>query len=315
MPTLQEQVVAAEARIRSHIRKTHLEPSPRLSQGESTAYLKLECLQLTRSFKLRGALNKLLALPEESRAKGIVTASTGNHGLAVAYGLQLLGMPGEIVLPETASPKKVALLEQYDVKLVFHGQDSAEAETFARNAADVAGQTFISPYNDFDVVAGQGTIGIELLNQLPDLNSVFVPVGGGGLIGGIAGYLKAVKPDIHVYGCIPENSPVMHECIEAGRIVAGTVLPTLSDGTAGGVEDESITFKLCQDHVDSWVRVSEEEIQAGMKWVFDHHGLVVEGAAGVSVAAFQKRGGKAGVSAIVLCGGNVDIEKFKQLVV
>ena len=316
MPTLRERIELAESRIRPYVRQTPLEPAPALSSNSTQAYLKMECLQFTRSFKLRGALNKLLALSDESRSRGIITASTGNHGLAVAYGLQILGTPGKIVLPETAAPKKISLLKTYDVDLEFFGQDSSEAEAYARQQATDSGQVFISPYNDFDVVSGQGTIGVELIQQLPDINSVFVPVGGGGLIGGIAGYLKAVKPSVHVYGCLPENSPVMHECIEAGHIVEGTVLPTLSDGTAGGVEKDAITFELCRDVVDSWIRVSEEEIQAGMKWIFENHGLVVEGAAGVSVAAFQKYVGhkEMGKAVIILCGGNVDIQAFKKLV-
>ena len=165
------------------------------------------------------------------------------------------------------------------------------------------------------MVAGQGTIGIELLKQLPEVAQVFVPVGGGGLIGGIAGYLKSIKPEVKVVGCLPANSPVMHECIEAGEIVAGTVLPTLSDGTAGGVEEGAITFDICRQYVDEWIRVNESDIARAMKWAFEAHGLVIEGAAGVSIAAFQQEKNRfAGASAIILCGGNVDIDAFKKLV-
>lgn len=316
MEHLSSQIEDAYNKIHSHIRKTFHEESPPAGGDGIRAFLKLECLQHTRSFKLRGALNKLLNLTESQRARGIVTASTGNHGLAVAYGLQLLGMPGTIVLPETAAKKKVDLLRRYDVTLQFHGHDSAMAEVLARRQAEEQGQVFISPYNDWEVVAGQGTIGIELLEQLPNLQNVFVPVGGGGLVSGIAGYLKVQAPHVKVYGCLPEHSPVMHECVEAGRIVPGTVLPTLSDGTAGGVEDNAITFPLCRDLVDHWVRVSEDEIRAGMKWIFDHHGLAVEGAAGMNFAGFMKqkeKGIRAGDTAIILCGGNVDMEKFKEL--
>lgn len=305
--TYKKLVDRAEARIRPYVRATPLEPA-----GEGS-YLKLECLQHTRSFKLRGALNKLLSLSEVDDTRGIITASTGNHGLAVAYGLQLLNRPGTIVLPETAARKKVALLERYDVTLQFYGQDSAEAERFARTRAEREGLVFISPYNDEQVVAGQGTIGVELMTQLPSIKRVFVPVGGGGLIGGIAAYLKAVKPSVEIYGCLPANSPVMHECVEAGEIVAGKVLPTLSDGTAGGVEEDAITFDLCRDFVDEWIRVSEDEIREGMKVVFERYGLVVEGAAGVSMAAYHKIETD-GDDVIVLCGGNVDIEQFKSIV-
>lgn len=311
MSELKERIDLAMQRIRQHVRKTPLEPAYPAGQP---VYLKLECLQKTRSFKLRGALNKLLSLTPEQLQVGVVTASTGNHGLAMAYGLDLLQAPGKIVLPKTAAPKKVALLERYNVELVFHGHDSATSETYARQLAKASGQPFVSPYNDWDVVAGQGTIGVELCDQLPALQCVYVPVGGGGLIGGIAGYLKAVKPDVEIVGCIPEQSPVMHECVEAGEIVAGTVKPTLSDGTAGGVEEEAITYPLCRDLVDRWIRVSEAEIQNGMRWAFEAQGLVVEGAAGVSIAAFQKQPPVAGPAVVVLCGGNVDIDQFKKLV-
>ena len=247
---LKEKIDLAEQRIRPYIRKTPLEPA-RLA--DLSVYLKVEALQKTRSFKLRGALNKLLSLSPEALQRGVVTASTGNHGLAVAFGLDLLNAPGKIVLPETAAPKKVALLHRYNVELVFNGQDSATSEAYARHLARSSGQLFVSPYNDWDVVAGQGTIGIELCDQVPALRSIYVPVGGGGLISGIAGYLKAVQPEIEVVGCVPAHSPVMHECVEAGEIVPGTVKPTLSDGTAGGVEAGAITFPLCRDLVDRWV--------------------------------------------------------------
>ena len=308
---LRERIAAADRRIRPYVRKTPLEPARGV---DDPLYLKLECLQKTRSFKLRGALNKLLSMTPEARAQGVITASTGNHGLAVAFGLDLLDAPGKIVLPETAAPKKVALLERYNVELVFHGQDSATSEAYARELAAKSGQPFISPYNDWEVVAGQGTIGIELLDQLPSLASVYVPVGGGGLIGGIAGYLKAVQPEVEIVGCLPAHSPVMHECIEAGKIVAGTVKPTLSDGTAGGVEDGAITFPLCRDLVDRWIRVSEAEIQSGMQWAFEEQGLVVEGAAGVSIASYKKQPPTKRPAAVILCGGNVDIAQFKKLV-
>jgi len=318
MTHIQATVTRAESRIRTFIRKTPLEHAPGLSgHSLSEAFLKMECLQHTRSFKVRGGLNKLLSLTQTEKEKGIVAASTGNHGLAVAYGLQILGLQGCIVLPENASPPKIALLKQYDVELQFHGNESSVAEVYARAQAEKTGWTFISPYNDTEVVGGQGTIGIELMQQLPEIDSVFVPVGGGGLISGIAGYLKAVKPSVRVVGCVPERSPVMHECVLAGRIVEGTVLPTLSDGTAGGVEDGSITFAMCQKYVDDWIRVSEEEIQQAMKWVFEHHALVIEGSAGVSVSAFRQfvsAGNEAGHTAIILCGGNVDIDQFKKLV-
>lgn len=312
-------VEEAHHRIRTYIRKTPLEPALTLFEQEREVYFKLECLQHTRSFKVRGALNKLLALSNEQKARGIVTASTGNHGMAVSFGLRQLDVAGTIYLPENVSEKKLELLKRYGANIEFFGEDSVFTEQYARKQANERGQAYISPYNDPDVVAGQGTIGIELMQQLPGLNAVFVPVGGGGMISGIGGYLKSKSPSIRIIGCLPENSPVMWESIKAGKIVEGTVSPTLSDGTVGGIEEEAITFDLCRNYVDDWVMVSEDEIQAGMKMLFDEYSLVVEGAAGVSVASYlkyTKTRSAAGLdkAVIILCGGNVDMAHFKELV-
>ena len=315
-----DSVDIAYSRIRPYIRKTAVEPAITLYEQNREVYFKLECLQHTRSFKVRGALNKLLSLRPEEIEKGIVTASTGNHGMAVTFGLRQLDMHGTIYLPETVADRKLQLLKRNGANVKFFGEDSVYTEQYARKQANERGQVYISPYNDPEVVAGQGTIGVELLDQLPDLDVVFVPVGGGGMIGGIAGYLKSLNPAIRIIGCLPENSPVMWESIEAGKIVGGTVLPTLSDGTVGGIEEDAITFDLCRRHVDDWVMVTEEEIKAGMKMLFDEYSLVIEGAAGVSVASYLKYASKlpksvsVAQSVIVLCGGNVDINQFKKLI-
>ena len=309
----------AFSRIRPYIRRTPLEPAHSLGDHNREVFLKLECLQHTRSFKVRGALNKLLSLTEKEKERGIVTASTGNHGMAVTFGLQQTKIQGTIYLPENASPRKIELLKRYGAAIEFFGIDSVYTEIYARKQAADRGQVFISPYNDPLVVAGQGTIALELLEQLPVLDAVFVPVGGGGMISGIAGYLKAVRPSVRVIGCLPENSPVMWESIDAGKIVEGTVKSTVSDGTAGGIEANAITFDICKEKVDHWMLVSEEDIKDAMKLVFEECGLVVEGAAGVSVAAYRKfvnahKSTKINHVAIVLCGGNVDINLFKTIV-
>jgi threonine dehydratase len=208
----------AASRIGPFIRTTPLEHSPPFSKETGVeVWLKLECLQYTRSFKVRGALNRLQTLTVQERGRGVVTASTGNHGLATAYGLGRLGLTGTIYLPETASPRKIELLRAAGADLVFHGADSAETEAFARQQAGIQEKVYISPYNDPEVVAGQGTLGIELLDQLPELASVFVPVGGGGLIGGIAGYLKTVRPSVRVIGCLPRMDLVARPNDLVGR--------------------------------------------------------------------------------------------------
>jgi threonine dehydratase len=317
MISISKDVLAAEARIRPFIRETPLHHSLYLSKlGSCEAYLKLENLQHTGSFKTRGALNKLLSLSARQRRAGVVAASTGNHGLAVAYGARKLGISATIYLPENASLQKVQALRNYEVEIRFYGNDCEATESHAKAEARKTGQIYLSPYNDPKVVGGQGTIGIEILRQCESVDSIMVSVGGGGLIGGIAGYVKGLRGDVEIIGCLPENSPVMYESVRAGRIVHSAVSPTLSDGTAGGIEAGAITFEPCRRYVDDWVLVSENEIRDGMKLVFDYERVVIEGAAGVVVASFVKIKEKLkGRNVIlVMCGGNIDIEKFKKLV-
>ena len=234
---LYSEVTLAEGRIRPYVRETPVELSLPLSEmGRSRVYLKLENIQHTGSFKLRGAVNKLLTLSPAQRAGGVVTASSGNHGAAVAYALSRLGARGLIVVPETASPTKVAMIRRYGADVLFYGDDSVVSEMHARKLADERGLPYISPYNDPDIVAGQGTLGLELARQITPIDAVFVTVGGGGLISGIAGYLKAVYPGVQIIGCLPQNSPVMAASVRAGHIVEMESLPTLSDGSAGGVD-------------------------------------------------------------------------------
>ncbi len=208
------------------------------------------------------------------------------------------------------------MLRRYDVALVFHGTDGVEAERQARRVSEQEGRVYVSPYNDPHVIAGQGTIAVEVLKQLDGVDCVMASVGGGGLIAGIGGYLKTARPGVEVIGCLPMNSRVMYESIQAGEIVERPSLPTLSDGTAGGIEAGAITFDLCRQYVDDWVLVEEKAIGQAMKLIFEQHRLVVEGAAGVTVAAFlqikKRLAGK--TVALVLCGGNIDIDKFKAVV-
>jgi threonine dehydratase len=188
---IKKEVLDAEKRIRKYIRETPLEFSPHLSQlGKSNVFLKLENIQLTGSFKVRGALNKLISLSKEEKEAGIITASSGNHGLAVAYALKTLGGKGRILLPDYTSKTKIAALQYYNIPITFYGSDCEETEVFARKTALNSNQIFISPYNDPQIIGGQGTIGIELMRQLERIDVVFVSVGWGGLIYGIAGYLK-----------------------------------------------------------------------------------------------------------------------------
>ncbi len=317
MQDIREKVENAEKRIRPFVRFTPLESSFDLGrENGGEVFLKLENIQHTGSFKVRGAFNRLLTLSDHERKAGLVAASSGNHGLAVAHAMRRLGIAGTIYLPEGASPAKIAKLEQLGAAVRFHGTDCGETETHARQKARENGQVYLSPYNDPAVVGGQGSIGLEILNRLPAVDCIMVSVGGGGLISGIAGAVKAVRPDVRIVGCLPANSPVMAASVNAGRVVEMEMRDTLSDGTAGGVEEGAITLDFCRELVDDWILVSETEIEDAFMRVFSHHRLVIEGAAAVTVAAFLKTAPQlAGKKvALVICGGNIDSAVVKRLI-
>ena len=316
LPALQDEIRQAATRIAPYIRRTPLDEALALSQqGGDAVYLKQENLQHTGSFKLRGAFNKLLSLAPDARAGGVVTASSGNHGAAVAHALRTLGAPGVIFVPEHAAAVKVDAIRRLGAEVRFHGEDSVDTELYARAHAERSGQAYISPYNDRAIVAGQGTAGVEIAAELPHVDTVYVTVGGGGLISGVAAALKAARPTVRVVGCLPANSPVMYESVRAGRIVEMPSLPTLSDGSAGGIERDAITFDLCRALVDDWVLVSEEEIAAAMRLVMETQHLLIEGAAGAAVAGYLKdaQRGRGQTVAIVLCGGNIDLGTLKRI--
>lgn len=309
-------IEVAEQRIRPYVRETPLDESLAFSQlTAADVHLKLENLQYTGSFKLRGAMNKLLTLSAEQRRHGIVAASSGNHGAAVAYACRILATPGVVFVPESISSTKLGAMQRYGVEVRLHGDDSLISELAARRYATEQGLAYISPYNDAEVVAGQGTIGVELARQLPGLDAVFVAVGGGGLIGGIADYLKSRLPGVRVIGCQPVNSDVMRQSVQAGHILDLPSLPTLSDGTAGGVEADAVTFALCRDLVDEWVIVSEAEIAEAMRQVMESHHLLVEGASGVAIAGMKKLAPQyAGQQVVaVLCGANISLSTLKTI--
>ncbi|MGH9842252.1 MAG: threonine/serine dehydratase [Blastocatellia bacterium] len=310
------QIIEAESRIRQHIRETPLDHSLHLSSLTGcNVYLKLEHLQHTGSFKLRGAANKILSLNPEQLRRGVIAASTGNHGRGVCYAARAVGTNATIYLPRDVSPSKLALMQHLGGHLVAAFDDCLAAEIQAREDAAAQGKVFISPYNDPEVIAGQGTIGVELQRQLDGIATVFVAVGGGGLIAGIGSYLKSVSPNTRIIGCWPENSPVMFECLRAGEIVKVPEQPTISDSTAGGVEAGSVTFSMCRQVIDDHVLVSEPEIREAMRLIAEKEGWMIEGAAGVAVAAMLKEREKyQGQNVVlILCGRNISASKFKEI--
>lgn len=303
-----QDIIEAESRIRPLARETPVDHSLHLSQlGDANVYLKLEHLQHTGSFKLRGATNKILSLDKEELRKGVIAASTGNHGMGVCYAARYAGTTATIYLPRDVSEQKLAVIKYLGGITVMSGGDCLEAEYRAREAAHKSGQVFISPYNDLQVIAGQGTTGLELARQLDRIDAVFIAVGGGGLIAGIATYLKSVSPHTRVIGCWPENSRALYECLRAGRIIKVSEEPTISESTAGGVEEGSITLPLCQQLIDDYALVSESEIRDAMRLILDEERWIIEGSAGVAVAAYLKERERfTGQNvAIILCGRNI----------
>src|SRR5687768_14024949 len=310
-----EAVLAASRRLAPFALETPLVRAPTLGPA---AWYKCENVQRTGSFKLRGALNKLLVLSAEERERGVVASSTGNHGLAIAAALQMTSGHGTVVVSRSASPYKVQRLERAGLEVITSDGDPMAAELEARALAEREGRVYVSPYNDADVLAGQGTVGVELLAQRSDLEAVFIAVGGGGLVSGVAAYLKSVRPDVSIVGCWPERAAAMYQSVRAGRLMEVPDEDTLSDGTAGNIEPGAITFPLCRDLIDELVLVSEHEIATAMRDVMVNDHLVVEGAAGVAVAGWRaftaarpRLEGR--TSALVLCGGNVSAKVISEI--
>ena len=315
---------SAAQRIHPYVLETPVIPALHLSRETGAqVYLKMESEQYTNSFKIRGAVNKLLSLNTEAHSShedtglSVVTASTGNHAQGVARALGMTDIKGTIFLPENPEPSKLAALKHYDVDLEQYGKDSLETELHAKQVAEERGAVWISPYNDPDIIAGQGTIGLELKEQLNTIDDVLVTVGGGGLISGIATCLSCISPQTRIIGCQPENAPDMFRCIEAGEIISIKQRDTLSDGSAGGVEPGAITFPICSALVNEYVLVSEDEIKCAMRLIIDQHHKIIEGAAAVAVAAFLKRQEqfRGRTVVIILCGGNISSDKLKAVLV
>ena len=309
--------VLAANRISELVRETPLEYSAYYSElTGANVYLKLENLQRTGSFKFRGACNKLLSLDEAARNVGCVAASSGNHGAAVATAMSLLNVTGVIFVPEQASKAKVDAIRRAGGDVRFFGTDGLDTEEHARQFALDNGMTYLSPYNDADVVAGQGSCGVEIARQIDNVDALFIAVGGGGLISGVGSFLKSVHRSLEVVGCQPENSPVMAKSAEAGQILDMPSDPTLSDGTAGGIEAEALTFDICQQLVDRYVLVSEDEIADSLREYIDAHSQLIEGAAAVPIAALKQSAedfkGKDVV--IVVCGGNISRDTLAKVI-
>jgi threonine dehydratase len=312
-----DRIKQAHRAIRPQVLVTPLDHSLVLSGALGCeVWLKNELLQPTGSFKVRGATNKVRLLDADARERGVVTASTGNHGQAVARAGRLAGVPVTVYLPASTAPPKMAGIRALGGELVVVDGPPIDAELLARETAAEDGRTYIPPYNDFDIMAGQGTLGMELHEQAPDLDAVFIAVGGGGLIGGTGTALKGLGAETKVVGVWCENSAVMLRCLEAGRIIEVPERPTLTDGTAGAVETGSVTFPVCQRVIDDRVVVDEAGIADGMRRVAEAERWMIEGSAGMAMAGLVKaaeryQGAKV---AVVLCGRNIASRDFAKVV-
>jgi len=303
-------------RIAPYVRRTPCRRSVGLSDltgGE--VHLKLENLQETGSFKLRGVVSKVLSLSEEQKRSLVVAASTGNHGMAFAHAVEIFGLRGRLFIPRTASKVKVDVLRSTGIPFEPVGENCVEAEEHAHAFARDGGHVWISPYNDVEVVRGQGTVAVELTAQMDAFDTVLVPVGGGGLIAGIASYLKTIRPEVRIIGCQPRNSCVMAQSVEAGEIIEAEEEPTISDGTAGGIEAGSVTFELCRQFVDEFILLDESDIERAIRWVHEREGMAVEGAASLSVGAVLKhpRRFSGRTSIAVLSGCRIDPALLERL--
>ena len=307
---------AAAERIGNHVLETYMIHSPRFSaETGADVYFKLENLQQTGSFKLRGATNLLLSLPDEQISRGCVAASSGNHGAGVACAASKLGLPATVFVPSFTTQAKRDVIESYGGDVRVFGEDGLDTELHARAYAAEQALTYVPPYNDLRIVAGQGTCGVEMVRQEPDIDTLYVSVGGGGLASGVGSVLRTANPGIRIVGCQPRASAVMAHSIAAGHILEEPSAPTLSDGTAGGIEQDSITFDFCRELIDEFVLVDEADIAAAMRIFIDFEHQLIEGAAGVALAAMLgQRHRLAGHKvAVLICGGNVSRDTLQHV--
>ncbi|MGE1082515.1 threonine/serine dehydratase [Pseudomonas shirazensis] len=315
--SLQQAITEAHTALRPQVAVTPLTLSSRLSAlSGCEVYLKCEHLQHTGSFKYRGASNKLRLLDPAQRQRGVITASSGNHGQGLALAGQALGVPVSVYTTTQASSYKLEAMRALGAEVISLDLDPLGAELEAGRQAQLQGKPYVSPYNDYQIIAGQGTVGMELFEQQPELDAVFVAVGGGGLISGIAAALHGLSAKTRIVGCWPANSPALHASLAAGRIIEVDEEETISDGTAGGVEPDSVTLGLCQRLLSQSVLVSEAQIKTAMREVAASERWIIEGAAGVAMAgmlalAEEYRGKKV---AVVLCGRNIVLEKYLEAI-
>lgn len=303
-------IVQARNRIAPYLYPTQLEYAPDLGEN---VHLKLENTNPTHSFKIRGALNAVLSLNDEERARGLVTASSGNHAQALAYASHLVGAKARILMPKHTPKRKVNGVKRYGAEAVLFGDNYDETEAEARRIEREEGLTFVSAYNDERVVAGAGTIGIEIIQQMPEVERVLVCVSGGGLIAGVATAIKAHSQNIEVIGVNALSAPSMYNLYHGTHYEENW--DTLAEALSGAVEDGSITIPITKIRVDDIVLVSEEEIASAMRWAVDTQGWLVEGGGSVCIAALMhgKVPNDGRKTAAIVSGGNLDGSTLRKV--
>ncbi len=300
-------------------RYTHRTPMLRSAQLSTATgfdiWLKAEMFQRTGSYKIRGALNKIHLLSDEERARGVICSSAGNHAQGVALAAALLGVKAIVVMAENATPSKVAATKGYGAEVVLHGTVWDEANEEAKRLVTQHGYTFVHPFDDPDLIAGQGTLGLEVAGDVPDVSAVVVPIGGGGLISGVSQAVKLKHPGARVIGVESSGAPAMHDSLRAGHVITLASADTMADGLrVRRVGD--LTFRVVRDFVDEVVLVSEDEIRDSILWCLGRLKVLTEGAAAATVAAIRKGLVDAPPGAKVVCvlsGGNLDTDQFKAL--
>tara|TARA_S200000501_G_scaffold133645_1_gene126461 strand:- start:886 stop:1848 length:963 start_codon:yes stop_codon:yes gene_type:complete len=310
-----EKIKDAHKKILPYVNYTPLVHSEYLS-NYSNVKLKLENFQITGSFKLRGALNKLLSLSKSEKEKGVIAVSTGNHGKGVAYASKVLGIKSTIYMSSMVPQYRRKAIENLGAKVEIVGQNSDEADLFAKNLAKEKNISLIHPFDDEDIIIGQGTVGLEMLEQFPDADTIIIPTSGGGLVSGIAQAIKLQKPKIKIISVSMERGPSMYDSLKKGVPVDVEELETLADCLGGSIGlDNKFTFNIVRKYVDDFVLVSEEKIAEGIKINFLEHKIVSEGAAATSIMVVkEKLSSHIGKNIICLiCGGNIDAQLFNKV--
>ena len=311
LPRLKD-IEAAAQRISGVASRTPLIESPALSRRfEREVYLKLECFQPMRVFKIRGAYNTISQLS----AKKIVAASSGNHGIAVAYCSRLLGKQCTVVVPETAVKEKIDVIEEYGAGVVKFGKYHSDREAKAREIAGETGATFVPPFNDPDIIAGQGTCGLEITQQVDDFDSIIVPVGGGGLVSGISIAIKSLKPSARVFGVEPTGAPKMQASLSAGKIVMINEPKSIADGLIPASVGD-LTLEACQKNVDGMFSVSDDEILSAMKLLIQEAHIFPEPSGSAPLAVLSKPENRSRLGdrvVLVVSGGNVSLRLLNRL--